>query len=321
MRFRHYDPTSAHFGVQDTYLGNTLNPASLNRYLFCESDPVNHLDPSGRITSKQRYELDKKQYGKTITNSRAYQLKQKRKQFSRTAARWVNGWLGQVTERLYTAAGRSVPSVKAWSSTGRRTDWAGAAQRLQRQYRELYCGLGRPYLSNEARTAQNHLTFDALGFIIPVIPDAANALIYTAEGGKAEASFSAVFALASLGGPIGKGAAKGIHIGSGIVKGSAKATGKTVLRGVESVNSNTLHHIFDNPEHGLGAFVSRYNDSQEDAFRAIENAVISYSTAHNFVDGSKGVMLTVDGLDMKVTYMVIDGEMKVSNAYIPRELL
>ena len=235
LRFRHYDPTSAHFGVQDTYLGNTFNPASLNRYLFCESDPINNIDPSGHITLKQRYELDKKQYGKTITNSRAYQLKQKRKQFSRAAARWVNGWLGQVTERLYTAAGRPVPSVKAWSNAGRRTDWAGAAQRLQRQYRELYCGLGRPYLSNDARTAQNHLTFDVLGFIIPVIPDAVNALIYTAEGDKEEASFSAVFALASLSGPIGKGAAKGIHIGSGIVKGSAKAvkSGKEVYLGLQ----------------------------------------------------------------------------------------
>ncbi len=313
LRFRHYDPTSAHFGVQDTYLGNTFNPASLNRYLFCESDPINNIDPSGHITLKQRYELDKKQYGKTITNSRAYQLKQKRKQFSRAAARWVNGWLGQVTERLYTAAGRPVPSVKARSSAGRRTDWAGAAQRLQRQYRELYCGLGRPYLSNDARTAQNHLTFDVLGFIIPVIPDAVNALIYTAEGDKEEASFSAVFALTSLGGPIGKGAAKGIHIGSGIVKGSAKATEKAALKRAGKIEQNRLHHIFADPKHKLDGLITKYG-SEESAFHAIEEGALRYANENGVETANKWTRIEIDGEEVDATWRTVDGVLNLVDA-------
>ena len=47
LRARYYDPTSARFGVADTYLGNTFDPITLNRYLYCASDPVNHIDPTG----------------------------------------------------------------------------------------------------------------------------------------------------------------------------------------------------------------------------------------------------------------------------------
>ena len=47
LRARYYDPTSARFGVADTYRGNTFDPITLNRYLYCASDPVNHVDPTG----------------------------------------------------------------------------------------------------------------------------------------------------------------------------------------------------------------------------------------------------------------------------------
>ncbi len=47
LRARYYDPGSARFGVADTYRGNTFDPITLNRYLYCGSDPVNHVDPTG----------------------------------------------------------------------------------------------------------------------------------------------------------------------------------------------------------------------------------------------------------------------------------
>ncbi len=47
LRFRYLDTDTGVFGVTDTYLGNVFNPLSLNRYLYCLSDPVNYVDPTG----------------------------------------------------------------------------------------------------------------------------------------------------------------------------------------------------------------------------------------------------------------------------------
>ncbi len=212
---------------------------------------MNHLDPSGHITLKQRYELNKKQYGKTIADSRAYQLEQKRMQFSRAAARWVNGWLGQVTERLYTAAGRSVPSVKAWPRAGK----------------EL---TGQALLKGSRGNAESSIA----GWGAPIFPTR-RCCVRTRKPWRPDRK---------------RGSKRHPHRFWHCERVS-KGDRKTVLRGVESVNSNTLHHIFDDPEHGSGAFGSYYNGSQEDAFRAIENAAISYSASQNVVDGSKGQCL------------------------------
>jgi uncharacterized protein RhaS with RHS repeats len=44
---RYYDPLVGRFISADTYLGDIGNPQSLNRYAYCEGDPVNHVDPTG----------------------------------------------------------------------------------------------------------------------------------------------------------------------------------------------------------------------------------------------------------------------------------
>ena len=44
---RYYDPDVGRFTTADTWLGEPMRPGSLNRYLYCEGDPVNCVDPSG----------------------------------------------------------------------------------------------------------------------------------------------------------------------------------------------------------------------------------------------------------------------------------
>jgi RHS repeat-associated protein len=44
---RYYDPLVGRFVQADTHLGEMGNPQSLNRYNYCEGDPVNHVDPTG----------------------------------------------------------------------------------------------------------------------------------------------------------------------------------------------------------------------------------------------------------------------------------
>jgi hypothetical protein len=45
------DPRAGHFLGADPFLGDTNEPATLHRYLYCSNDPVNRVDPSGRLSN------------------------------------------------------------------------------------------------------------------------------------------------------------------------------------------------------------------------------------------------------------------------------
>ncbi|MCS6862740.1 MAG: RHS repeat-associated core domain-containing protein, partial [Abditibacteriales bacterium] len=44
---RYYDPLVGRFISADTWLGDITRPQSLNPYVYCEGDSVNHVDPTG----------------------------------------------------------------------------------------------------------------------------------------------------------------------------------------------------------------------------------------------------------------------------------
>jgi RHS repeat-associated protein len=46
---RYYEPAVGRWTSADKWLGDIYRPLSLNWYLYCENDPVNHVDPSGRV--------------------------------------------------------------------------------------------------------------------------------------------------------------------------------------------------------------------------------------------------------------------------------
>ena len=47
LRARYYDPSIGRFTQEDTYHGTTVQPATLNLYNYCASNPVQNADPSG----------------------------------------------------------------------------------------------------------------------------------------------------------------------------------------------------------------------------------------------------------------------------------
>ncbi|MCV2885508.1 RHS repeat-associated core domain-containing protein [Aestuariibacter sp. AA17] len=49
LRARYYDQNVGRFTQMDTWMGNTLIPSSLNKFVYAESDPVNNYDPSGNF--------------------------------------------------------------------------------------------------------------------------------------------------------------------------------------------------------------------------------------------------------------------------------
>ncbi len=47
LRARHFCPATARFLSRDPAAGHAVDPMSLHKYLYCRSDPVNRIDPSG----------------------------------------------------------------------------------------------------------------------------------------------------------------------------------------------------------------------------------------------------------------------------------
>jgi RHS repeat-associated protein len=47
LRARYYDPTTGRFLSEDSYLGDTNDPLSLNLYTYCLNNPVMYIDPTG----------------------------------------------------------------------------------------------------------------------------------------------------------------------------------------------------------------------------------------------------------------------------------
>lgn len=47
LRARHYSPADGRFTSRDTWSGDVNRPLSLNRWMYVEGNPVNHIDPTG----------------------------------------------------------------------------------------------------------------------------------------------------------------------------------------------------------------------------------------------------------------------------------
>lgn len=54
QRTRYYNPQVARFWTMDSFEGNSEDPLSLHKYLYCMSDPVNAADPSGQYSSYEQ---------------------------------------------------------------------------------------------------------------------------------------------------------------------------------------------------------------------------------------------------------------------------
>ncbi len=50
LRARFYDPKTGRFPTMDAFPGNAFDPTSLHKYLYAHANPINGLDPSGRMT-------------------------------------------------------------------------------------------------------------------------------------------------------------------------------------------------------------------------------------------------------------------------------
>ena len=52
-RARYYNPSLGRFTQQDSWMGASGNPITLNKYLYANSNPVRYVDPSGRASNSE----------------------------------------------------------------------------------------------------------------------------------------------------------------------------------------------------------------------------------------------------------------------------
>ena len=53
LRARYLNPSFGRFTQQDTWQGRNNEPITLNKYLYANADPVNHIDPTGNFSVGQ----------------------------------------------------------------------------------------------------------------------------------------------------------------------------------------------------------------------------------------------------------------------------
>ncbi len=214
LRFRHYDPEMGRFGVADTYLGDAFDPITLNRYLYCASDPVNHVDPTGHVSVASSISAA---LGKAMSSVGSSVSKARRQVqlgiFGLKVKNMVDGVIAQA-DYAYAAF---------------RGDWAAAARaaKMRRIYEErfraLYCGDAKYVKDSWAQMGASMHAFATVTLLLPIVSTGADWLAYVSEGNvpmTALFGFMTLSEVLTLGGTaaagIGVKAATRVTLGAGV---------------------------------------------------------------------------------------------------------
>ncbi len=334
LRARYYDPTSARFGVADTYLGNTFDPLTLNRYLYCASDPVNHVDPTGHyiqvMTALSSIQLNKVRYpnhpnwykktGGTRINNDSFanlpgQITTKSTLISPNAPAATKR--AQAIYNTNTALG--IAAMRAGDYDLAKTYMEAAAATID-EYLRVYCGADRAHL-DDIHNVTGSLSLPLT--LVPILGSYNDYLYHATEGNGPMAALFALFFVAdavTLGGvtlaKLGITGGK-VVAGAGMkeaAKEVASTTAKTTLKGVDSVDPNKLHHIFDDPKHKLGDFLSKFDGDKEKAYRAIEDELIKHINKTEIYTTTEWTRITVNGEEFDATWRTINGEVLLVDA-------
>ena len=97
----------------------------------------------------------------------------------------------------------------------------------------------------------------------------------------------------------------------------ANGGGEAVDYEAGSYNNNDVHHVFGQSKHNLDQFKNEYG-SEEKAYDAIVDAAVSAAKRDNTPNRvPTKTVETISGYSITIEYIVIDGKVKISTAYIP----
>ncbi len=190
LRFRHYDPEMGRFGVADTYLGDAFDPITLNRYLYCASDPVNHVDPTGHSSWSLFYSFA----NRTKIGAAALGAYNNLRQSHLNSA--ASSVLPFIQSILPPGSGRLTPPKSgSYRRTGRMQSASGmsggngssrSAETIAKQildmYYRIYCGDAKHMNDSWSQMGVNMHSFADTYFVIPGLGTGADWLAYVSEG-------------------------------------------------------------------------------------------------------------------------------------------
>ena len=136
MHARRYDASSGRFGVADTLLGALSDPLSLNRYLYCESDPVNFIDPTGHARLKMDRNA-KKGTASIDPTERLFTQVEFGMRLRATGA-MASVW-GGIHTKIWEIK-RSVEIRQQYGKKGQRLFERRAAESYRKNVQRIYCG-------------------------------------------------------------------------------------------------------------------------------------------------------------------------------------
>lgn len=208
LRARYYDASNGRFLTKDTYLGETNDPLSRNLYTYARNNPTNLIDPSGHLfgtiifaivatvtvvaTAVSTYKSVK------THNEQSGQIRDQQKVLEKSAT--VESVDKYDLNRLQTGNGIYQHYNKRENKVVTFTDAAAYYE-----YKKLCDELDK--LDQNLAISIVHNTLDVLG-VIPgygEVADAANGLIYLAEGDYLNAGLSFVSCIPVAGDAAGKG--------------------------------------------------------------------------------------------------------------------
>ena len=208
LRARYYDAANGRFLTNDTYLGETNDPLSRNLYTYARNNPTNLIDPSGHLfgtiifaivatvtvvaTAVSTYKSVK------THNEQSGQIRDQQKVLEKSAT--VESVDKYDLNRLQTGNGIYQHYNKRENKVVTFTDAAAYYE-----YKKLCDELDK--LDQNLAISIVHNTLDVLG-VIPgygEVADAANGLIYLAEGDYLNAGLSFVSCIPVAGDAAGKG--------------------------------------------------------------------------------------------------------------------
>ncbi len=355
LRARYYDTSSARFGVADTYLGNTFDPITQNRYLYCASDPVNHADPTGHFIfgSSSSYNLG---YSTTISSIRISRRPSASHPnwYKPTGGTRINGdsfanLPGQLTTKstlIPTWSSKATKKAQADYNTNTALGIAairdgnyelakiymGAARATIDEYLRVYCGGDRAYLK-QINEITGKLSLPLT--LVPILGTYNDLLHFSSEGnGVMSALYAIMFAIEA--GTFGLAAAgttwiktgTKVAIGAGMreaAETTAKAANasRAIVGGEVRIGNTTIRNSADAArliviaERKGHAIDMKKADDFHRAGLFLDEDYLSKGTVFNN-DGGTGILLQVEGeLNNKkgIFEYVVEADGKVSHQF------
>jgi RHS repeat-associated protein len=113
---RWYDPTTARFTSQDSYLGTIDEPPSLHRYIYANSNPTRYTDPTGHYIATDE---ERRQLGRMFNRQMAPLIKDNRPDWERGEAQVYRETLfAEFTGRVFAPTFKTYYGLKNMSQLG-----------------------------------------------------------------------------------------------------------------------------------------------------------------------------------------------------------